>query len=159
MTDPNHPQFPHLFRPFEIKGVTLRNRIAISAHIAGWWVDRGLPSDAFVAYVEERAKGGVGLFVIGATVPERGHGCLLNVDDSIIPRYQTLADAGHRHGMAVFAQLFHPGFFPLPGPPIAEEPPTAPSTQPTPCEAPRRELTIAEIGQMVAAFGAEPRRG
>src|SRR3954447_15025214 len=52
MPNLDHPQFPHLFRPLNIKGVTLRNRIAISAHIAGWWVDQGLPSDAFVAYVE-----------------------------------------------------------------------------------------------------------
>ncbi len=109
-------QFPHIFRPLTINGVTLRNRIAISGHIAGWWVDGGLPSDAFVAYVEERAKGGVGLFVIGATIPERGHDCLENVDDTIIPRYRALAEAGHRHGMKVFAQLFHPGYFPLPGP-------------------------------------------
>src|SRR5438046_2359019 len=56
-----HPVFPHLFTPFQIGPVTLRNRVAISAHFAGWWVDRGLPSDEFVAYLEERAKGGVGL--------------------------------------------------------------------------------------------------
>src|SRR5437764_471362 len=63
-----HPHYPHLFSPIAIKGVTLKNRVAISGHFAGWWVDgEGLPSDAFHAYVEERAKGGVGLFVIGAT--------------------------------------------------------------------------------------------
>src|SRR5262249_61932620 len=99
MTETGHPQFPHIFRPLTIKNVTLRNRIAISGHIAGWWVDGGLPSDAFVAYVEERAKGGVGLFVIGATIPERGHdSCLANVDDSIIPRYRALAQSGNPHG-------------------------------------------------------------
>ena len=66
-----HPKFPHIFRPLELRGVTLRNRIAISGHFAGWWVgEKGLPTDAFIAYVEERAKGGVGLFVIGATSPE-----------------------------------------------------------------------------------------
>src|ERR1051326_769507 len=145
MQTSSHPHFPHLFSPYSIRGCELRNRVAISGHFAGWWVGPGgLPSDAFVAYVEERAKGGVGLFVIGATIPERDHGCLVNVDDAIIPRYQALADAGHRHGMKVFAQLFHPGYFPLPGPPIAEEPPTAPSTQPTSTDTPRRELTIDE---------------
>ena len=52
-----------------IKNVTFRNRIAISAHFAGWWVTDGLPNEDFAAYIEERAKGGIGLFVIGATGP------------------------------------------------------------------------------------------
>jgi 2,4-dienoyl-CoA reductase-like NADH-dependent reductase (Old Yellow Enzyme family) len=146
--------FPHIFRPLTLKNVTLRNRIAISGHIAGWWVDQGLPSDAFVAYVEERARGGIGLFVIGATVPERGHNCLENIDDNIIPRYRALAEAGRRHGAAVFAQLFHPGYFPLPDPQTTDSIPAAPPTQPTRREGPRQELSIAEIHQMVAAFGA-----
>jgi 2,4-dienoyl-CoA reductase-like NADH-dependent reductase (Old Yellow Enzyme family) len=154
MTETSHPQFPHIFRPLTIRNVTLRNRIAISGHIAGWWVDGGLPSDAFVAYVEERARGGIGLFVIGATTPERGHSCLENVDDRIIPRYRALAEAGRRHGAAVFAQLFHPGYFPLPGPPITDDVPTAPKTHPTRQPGPRQELTLPEIRQMVAAFGA-----
>src|SRR5919205_2228736 len=105
MPDATHARFPHIFRPLTIKNVTLRNRIAISGHIAGWWVDRGLPSDDFVAYVEERAKGGVGLFVIGATSPEPGSGWLENISDAIIPRYRLLAEAGHRHGTAIMAQL------------------------------------------------------
>src|SRR5438552_18959271 len=98
MTATEHPRFPHIFRPLQIKNATLRNRIAISAHFAGWWVDKGLPSDAFVDYVEERAKGGVGLFVIGATTPVPSRGWLENIDDSIIPRYRALAEAGRRHG-------------------------------------------------------------
>ena len=39
----------------------------VSGHFAGWWVDGGLPSREFADYLAERAKGGVGLFVIGAT--------------------------------------------------------------------------------------------
>src|SRR5580700_3286472 len=153
MIETSHPQFPHLFRPLPLKNVILRNRIAISGHIAGWWVDGGLPSNAFVAYVEERARGGIGLFVIGATIPERGHDCLENVDDRIIPRYRALAEAGRRHGAAVFAQLFHPGYFPLPGPPTTDEVPAAPKTQPTRQEGPRLQLTLPEVEQMVVAFG------
>ncbi len=72
MSNAGHAVFPHIFRPLQIKNVTLRSRIAISGHFAGWWADKGLPRDEFVAYLEERAKGGVGLFVIGATSPGRG---------------------------------------------------------------------------------------
>ena len=104
-----HSQFPHMFRPLTIKNVTLRNRIAISAHFAGWWVTDGLPNEDFAAYIEERAKGGVGLFVIGATGPtyDAGVDWMHNTADAIIPRYRMLADAGHRHGTKVFAQLIH----------------------------------------------------
>ena len=88
MQTSSHPQFPHLFSPYSIRGCELRNRVAISGHFAGWWVGPGgLPSDAFVAYIEERAKGSVGLFTIGATSPEPGSGWMQNLDDSIIPRY------------------------------------------------------------------------
>src|SRR5947207_9224952 len=118
MSSSDHPKFPRLFHPLHLRNVALKNRVAVSAHFAGWWVDEGLPSDAFVSYVEERAKGGVGLFVIGATSPERGSGWMQSLDDRIIPRYRALAEAGHRHGTKVFAQLCHPGFRPLPGVPI-----------------------------------------
>ena len=59
--------------------------------------------------------------------------------------------------MTVFAQLFHPGYFPLPGPPIAEEPPTAPPTQPVRVDEPRRELKLQAVrfGD-VAAIAAIP---
>src|SRR5207237_139123 len=110
-------KFPHIFRPLELPGVTLRNRIAISGHFAGWWVgEKGLPTDAFVAYVEERAKGGVGLFVIGATSPQPGSGWLENTSDEIIPRYAAKrAAAGsvdgvelHSHESFLHAQMLNP---------------------------------------------------
>ncbi len=115
-----HPKFPRLFRPITLKGVTLRNRIAISAHFAGWWVTDGLPNEEFAAYLEERAKGGIGLFVIGATGPtyEAGPDWIQNSSEAIIPRYRMLVEAGHRHGAKVFAQLIHTGD-PLPAPAAA----------------------------------------
>lgn len=154
MTSSQHDRFPCLFRSLQIKNVTLRNRIAVSAHFAGWWVDGGLPSDAFVAYLAERAKGGVGLFVIGATSPERGSGWMQNVDDSIIPRYRKLVEAGHRHGTAVFAQLCHPGFPPLPGTPIIGAHPGAPGTQPTYRGPDRFMPSVEDLKRLVRAFGA-----
>lgn len=57
--------FPHVFSPLRIGPVEMANRIGVSAHFAGWWATEGLPNDAFRAYVEERARGGVGLFIIG----------------------------------------------------------------------------------------------
>lgn len=153
-----HERFPRLFHPFQLKNVTLPNRVAISGHFAGWWVDGGLPSDEFVAYVEERAKGGVGLFVIGATSPKPGSGWMENLNDSIIPRYQKLADAGHRHGTPVFAQLCHPGFRPLPGAPISNASPSAGRTQPGWRVSPRHIPSLTELQDLIASFGAAARR-
>lgn len=106
-----HWKFPRLFRPFTLKDVTLRNRIAVSAHFAGWWVTDGLPNEEFAAYIEERAKGGIGLFVIGATGPtyDAGPDWIQNTSEAIIPRYRMLVEAGRRHGTKVFAQLIHTG--------------------------------------------------
>ncbi|MDA1190210.1 MAG: FAD-dependent oxidoreductase [Candidatus Poribacteria bacterium] len=107
-----HPTFPNLFRPLTIKNVTLRNRIAISAHFAGWWVTDGFPNEDFAAYIEERAKGGIGLFVIGATGPTYDAApdwmqSTAEMGDASVEKYRMLAEAGHRHGTKVFAQLIH----------------------------------------------------
>jgi len=154
----NHERFPHLFLPIHIKGVTLPNRIAISGHFAGWWVDGGLPSDEFTAYVEERAKGGVGLFVIGATSPKPGSGWMESLSDAIIPRYRKLVEAGHRHGTPIFAQLCHPGFGPNPGPPIIKSAPAARETQPAYRHPPRHVPSIAELHDLIESFAAAARR-
>src|SRR5947207_128341 len=154
MSSSDHPKFPRLFKPLPLRNITLKNRVAVSAHFAGWWVDRGLPSDAFIAYLEERAKGGVGLFVIGATSPEPGSGWMENISDDIIPRYSALVEAGHRHGTAVFAQLCHPGFKPLPGTPIIEDPPSVATTQPQARSAERVEPTVEDLKRLVRSFGA-----
>ena len=159
-----HPQFPHLFSPIAIKGVTLKNRVAISGHFAGWWVDgEGLPNDAFRAYVEERAKGGVGLFVIGATgtrydaTPPFYPTWMLNLDERIIPRYRTLVDAGHRHGCAVFAQLIHRGDPPQPGaqpPGVRPAPPRAPGAPKTRPGVPPPPRSVEDLQAIAASFGS-----
>ncbi|MBB6053391.1 FAD-dependent oxidoreductase [Armatimonas rosea] len=150
--------FPRLFSPWSVRGVTMKNRVVISGHFAGWWVDGGLPSAAFEAYIEERAKGGVGLFVIGATSPMPGSGWMQNVSEEIIPRYAALAAAGHRHGMKVFAQLCHPGFHPLPGVPIFGPIPSTPPTGPRGKSAPKKVPTITELQELIAAHAAAARR-
>lgn len=153
-----HPHWPHLFTPLQIKNVTLRNRIAISGHHAGWWVDGGRPSDEFADYIEERARGGVGLFVIGCTSPQPGSGWLENVDDRIIPRYRAMVEAGHRHGTPIFAQLAHPGYGPLPGVPLTQGALAAPGTQPVYRGPERHVPSLDELQGLIEAFGQAARR-
>lgn len=147
-----HAHFPRLFTPYSLKNVHLRNRMVVSAHHAEWWVDKGLPSEEFVAYIEERAKGGIGLFVIGGTSPSPKPGWMENIDDSIIPRYRSCVDAAHRHGTALFAQLCHEGYFPLAGFDLG--PPSAPPPRPMMRPRGRYDPTIAELKQIVEEFGA-----
>jgi 2,4-dienoyl-CoA reductase-like NADH-dependent reductase (Old Yellow Enzyme family)/thioredoxin reductase len=154
-----HPQFPHLFAPLALNGVRLRNRVAISGHLAGWYIGPGgLPSDELAAYIAERGRGGVGLFVIGSNVPVPGYDWLENTSDAIIPRYQAVAAATRPTGIAVFAQLCHPGFFPLPGPPRVTLPPRAQGTIATSRGPVRRRPSTDELRAIFQAHGDAARR-
>jgi 2,4-dienoyl-CoA reductase-like NADH-dependent reductase (Old Yellow Enzyme family) len=75
-----------------------------------------------------------------------------STSDAIIPRYRALVEAGRRHGTRVFAQLCHPGFRPLPGVPIIEQPPHAPGPEPEPRR--REEPTVSRLRGLIQAFGA-----
>jgi 2,4-dienoyl-CoA reductase-like NADH-dependent reductase (Old Yellow Enzyme family) len=59
LTDP-------LLTPFTIKNLTLRNRIVSTSHEPSYGED-GLPKDRYRAYHVAKAKGGVGLTMIGGS--------------------------------------------------------------------------------------------
>jgi 2,4-dienoyl-CoA reductase-like NADH-dependent reductase (Old Yellow Enzyme family)/thioredoxin reductase len=107
-------EFASLFRPLKVGGIVLRNRIISTAHTSGAGED-GKPKERYQAYHEEKAKGGIGLTMIGgstAVAPDTPGADMLHLDastDEIIPYYQQLAGRIHRHGAAVFAQLAHMG--------------------------------------------------
>ena len=152
-----------LFSPIRIGMVTLRNRIASTAH-APAFAENGYPTERYRRYHVEKAKGGAGLTIVGAstsvhsTSPATMWNMIANRDDTIIPHYRALADAIHAHGAAVFTQLTHMGrrarsdteeWLPL----------LAPSQIPEPHhrEVPH-ELEEEQILEIVAAFGQAVRR-
>ncbi|MEE8204337.1 MAG: FAD-dependent oxidoreductase [Alphaproteobacteria bacterium] len=105
-------QFPHLFSPLELRGVTLKNRIFSTGHMTTL-VSGGAPNDDLVAYHEARAAGGAGLVIVEvaavhATAFFTTHTISATSDDCI-PGYRRIAEACHAHGCKVFGQLFHPG--------------------------------------------------
>ena len=53
--------FEHLSSPLTIGGMTVRNRIAMSAMGVELAQEDGRASEGLIAYYEERARGGVGL--------------------------------------------------------------------------------------------------
>ncbi|AZT99180.1 MAG: FAD-dependent oxidoreductase [Brevibacterium linens] len=104
--------FPHLFEPITLGTRTIRNRIVSSGHDTVL-DDHGAIGDDLVAYHEARAQGGCGLIVLQVsgvheTARYTNH-VLMATDDSSIPGYRAVAEAVHRHGATIFAQLFHPG--------------------------------------------------
>lgn len=99
--------YPHIFSPLTIKGMTLRNRICSTGHMATWMHHNGVPNDRCRAYFEERARGGIALVTLGATsVREGDHPAYFqNLDDRFIASYRTLSQAVHRHGAKFIAQF------------------------------------------------------
>ncbi|MDE0631303.1 MAG: FAD-dependent oxidoreductase [Caldilineaceae bacterium] len=99
--------YPNIFSPLTIKGMTLRNRICSTGHMASWMHHNGLPNDRCRAYFEERARGGIALVTLGATsVREGDHPAYFqNLDDRFIASYRTLTQAVHRHGARFIAQF------------------------------------------------------
>lgn len=104
--------FPNLFEPITLGRRTIRNRIVSSGHDTVL-DDHGMIGDELVAYHEARAQGGCGLIVLQVsgvheTARYTNH-VLMATEDSSMPGYRAVAEAVHRHGTTIFAQLFHPG--------------------------------------------------
>lgn len=99
----------HILRPITINTLEVKNRIARASH--GTSYGRGVVNDDLVAYHEARAKSGVGLNILEATVVHRSSAnhTVDAVDDSVIPGFTALARASERHGMTTFVQLWHGG--------------------------------------------------
>ena len=102
-----------LLDPFQLGGLTLRNRIVSTAHAPNF-VEGGHPRDRYRLYHEEKAKGGIGLTMIGGSTniaPDSPSvfGQLYAGDDSIIPWFQKLTDGVKAHGAAVMCQITHMG--------------------------------------------------
>jgi mycofactocin system FadH/OYE family oxidoreductase 2 len=107
-------EFAKLFTPIRVSNVTLRNRIASTAHVPGF-AEKGYPTDQYCRYHAEKARGGVGLTITGGSTSVHPTSLatelnlVANRDDSIIPYYRKLADAVHEHDAAIFTQITHMG--------------------------------------------------
>jgi 2,4-dienoyl-CoA reductase-like NADH-dependent reductase (Old Yellow Enzyme family)/thioredoxin reductase len=101
-------QFEHLFMPIRVGPVEMPNRICFSAHSSNL-AENTLPTDRQTAYFAERAKGGAGWIVIGASQPSID-GMVLsqynNVsDERAIPLYRELTDTVHGAGAKITTQV------------------------------------------------------
>ncbi len=102
-----------LFSPFSLAGVRLANRLMVSAHEPNYAED-GLPTERYVRYHEERAKGGVALtMTAGSAVVSRdspaAFGNLHLYRDEIVAPLRQLKERCQQHGTAVMIQITHLG--------------------------------------------------
>lgn len=109
MTPSNDP----LLQPYQLKHLTLKNRIMSTSHEPAYSED-GMPKDRYRLYHLEKAKGGIALTMTAgsAIVSEDSppaFGNLYAYSDEIVPWLKKIADDCHEHGAAVMIQLTHLG--------------------------------------------------
>jgi len=102
-----------LLQPYQLKHLTLRNRIMTTSHEPAYPED-GMPKDRYAAYHAERAKAGVALTMTAgsAAVSKDSPPVFNNIlayKDEVVPWIRNLTDAVHEHGAAVMIQLTHLG--------------------------------------------------
>ncbi|NIZ13150.1 NADH:flavin oxidoreductase [Phaeobacter sp. HF9A] len=102
-----------LLQPYQLKHLTLRNRIMTTSHEPAYPED-GMPKERYAAYHAERAKAGVALAMTAgsAAVSKDSPPVFNNIlayKDEVVPWIKQLTDACHDHGCAVMIQLTHLG--------------------------------------------------
>ena len=102
-----------LLQPYQLKHLTLRNRIMTTSHEPAYPED-GMPKERYAAYHAERARAGVALaMTAGSAAVSRDSPPVFNnvlaYKDEVVPWIRQLTDACHDHGCAVMIQLTHLG--------------------------------------------------
>ncbi|MBI4773911.1 MAG: NADH:flavin oxidoreductase [Deltaproteobacteria bacterium] len=104
---------PILFQPISINHMDLRNRMVMPAMHLNYCTD-GTVTDRLVRFYEERAKGGVGLIIVGGCLVDEWSGgqTMVGLDkDEYIPGLKALTAACKAHGAKVAAQLYMAGAY------------------------------------------------
>jgi 2,4-dienoyl-CoA reductase (NADPH2) len=100
-----------LFDPIKLGPVEIKNRVVLSPMAVGDGSPEGYPTEQTIAFNVARARGGVGLIVLGGCVStERawsespyGGGYRLDIEEAI-PALRRLVDAVHQHETRIFAE-------------------------------------------------------
>jgi 2,4-dienoyl-CoA reductase-like NADH-dependent reductase (Old Yellow Enzyme family)/thioredoxin reductase len=151
--------YPHLFTPLSIGTMTVKNRLLMSAMSINFGVDQnGFVTDQLTAYFEARARGEVGAMLVGGgaihptgiELPE-----LPKLwDDACIPSLARMVAAMRPYNVRFGVQLMHGGRQSYHDQKVAPSPIPAPAV----VKGIPRELSVAEIHELVAAFGDAARR-
>ncbi len=145
--------------PLRVGRHELRNRVVSPPMERNYGTPDGRVTGRYVDYLRARAAGGAALVFTEATyVRADGRGRVRQLGahgDHVVPGLRTLADAVHAEGALLGVELNHAGR--VADPAVSGFQPVAPSAVPYRGRSPR-ELSTAEIGELVAAFGSAARR-
>lgn len=103
-----------LLQPFQLKNLTLKNRIMSTAHACGLGDENHMPGETYQRYHLEKARGGVALTMFGGSsyvAPDSlwASGQLDIATDAIIPYLRRFSDRVHGEGAALMIQITHLG--------------------------------------------------
>ena len=104
-------EFPYLFSSISISGMTLKNRIVMTAMHLGY-TPTGESNDRLVEFYRRRAEGGVGFIIVGGCIIDEFGGMQSMIslnDDRFIPGLQQLTEAVKSNGAKIGAQLYQAG--------------------------------------------------
>ena len=106
--------FARLLAPGRIGSMVLRNRILLAPMGDSLAHPDGSVSDTQAAFYEARARGGVGMVLVGSVSVSYPFGAFearqtAGSDDRFVPGLRLLADRVHAHGATIAAQLVHNG--------------------------------------------------
>jgi 2,4-dienoyl-CoA reductase-like NADH-dependent reductase (Old Yellow Enzyme family)/thioredoxin reductase len=103
-------QYPHLFKPLKIKGLTFKNRIMSPPNMLFHTVD-GRPTQYYIGYLEHKARGGAAIVTLGevAVCDGGNHTPWTTWTKDNKPLYAEMAAAIHEHGALASVELTHGG--------------------------------------------------
>ncbi|MCY6370590.1 FAD-dependent oxidoreductase [Clostridium ganghwense] len=145
-----------VFTPIKIGTMEVKNRFVVPPMVVNFANEDGTASERFIAYIEEKAKGGWGLIIPENYTMDpdaRGFVKLPGLwNDGQIESHKELTERVHKHGAKIVVQINHAGRQTSSA--ITGVQPVAPSpiADPTIGETPK-ELTIKEIHEIVEKFG------
>ena len=144
-----------LFQTTTINGMELPNRFVRSATWEGMAADDGTCTPELKDLYIDLAKGGLGLIITSHTyVRPDGMGSPRQLglsEDKFIPGLRDLTDAIHRHNTPVAVELSHAGI--LSNEKVTQRTPMVVSKVEGYVGSGGREMTIADIREIVEAFG------
>lgn len=104
--------YPELFKPFKINKLEIKNRIVMAPMLPLGWLDedKNLTEDT-IAYYTERAKGGAGLIMTGASFTDAKIEFMdftrspFAKPNTFLIQTRKLVESVHRYGCKVFVQM------------------------------------------------------
>ncbi|MFO7715893.1 NADH:flavin oxidoreductase [Desulfosarcina sp.] len=149
-----------LFAAGTINGMTLANRFVRSATWEGMATADGRVTPQLTETMVALAAGGVGLIITGhAYVSKLGQASPWQLglyDDTLIDGLKSMTDAVHAAGGKIVAQLAHAGHFALEK--AIGKAPVVASNFAGLAQAPRMELSVADIQDLISAYVEAARR-